>query len=278
MIKAILKILVFFLIILLAGYFAIVYSEGGYGKKEPVHLSLKDNPVPLLFAHRGVVGKYPENSMEAIELAKKYGFKGLEIDIRKTSDNTLILFHDENAKRLLGIDTTIASMTYDQIRQHDLLIGEDTSTSRVPALDQVIMSYKEDFIYYFDMKLGSITAVDELIHLIWANDIPKRVIVASPSFLVILYIEYHYPAINTAMEGFNSGNEWAWSLIPKNLKPDFLSGFAAKVDEKHVEWLKEKDLHQTRIVYGVDSTNYMQMQNLGISNMIIDYFPSLLIP
>ena len=275
MIKSLLKFILISVIILALAYFAFAYIEGGFGRKQPVVLPLKDQESQLLFAHRGVVGKFPENSREAIEEARKLKFPGLEIDIRKSADQQFILFHDGDAKRLLGRDTLINALTLNEIRQYFLLKDGDTTQSKVFTLKEMLDQYNDDFIYYFDMKLGNLNDVDELVQLIWSYDISKHVILASPSFFIVLYVEYHYPAIQTAMEGFNSGNEWVWNLIPKKLKPDFLSGTSKKVDEKHIEWLQSHDLLNSRIVYGIDSTNYQTMQKLGIKKMIIDYWPEL---
>jgi hypothetical protein len=107
------------------------------------------------------------------------------------------------------------------------------------------------------------------------EDIHESVIVASPSFLISLYIKFHYPSIYTAMEGFDAGKEWVYRLIPRDLRPDFLSGFSSKVTNNHVEWLNKTGLLSNRIVYGVDSADYHDMVNLGIKNMIIDYFSTL---
>ena len=279
MIKSILKFIFIFILFLILIYLAFAFIEGGFGKKPALILPVKNEVSPLLFAHRGVTLDYPENSLEAIEEAKRKGFKGLEVDIRETADNQFILFHDGTAGRLLGVDTTIVSMNLSEVRNYFLLFpGKNPSESKVMTLREMLDEYKEDFVFYFDMKLGNINDVDELIHLIWSYDISKNVIVASPSFLVMLYIEYNYPAINTALEGFNAGNEWTWYLIPKKLKPDFLSGFARGIDSKHIEWLVKNDLLANRIVYGVDSTNYQAMLDFGINNMIIDSFHSLEVP
>jgi glycerophosphoryl diester phosphodiesterase len=277
MIKSLLKILLFLILLLVIAYFAFAYIEGGFGKKPPLTLPLKDPEAILLFAHRGVVGKYPENSREAIEEARKLKYTGLEIDIRKSADQQFILFHDGDASRLLGQDTLINALTIDEIRQYYLLKEGDTTKSKVITLKEMLDQYNDDFIYYFDMKLGNLNDVDDLVQLIWSYDISKNVILASPSFLVVLYVEYNYPAIHTAMEGFNSGNEWVYGMIPKKLKPDFLSGTARKVDEKHIEWLKEHELLDSRIVYGVDSSNYQAMIDMGVKKMIIDYWPELLL-
>jgi len=275
MLKSILKAFLIIIILIILAYCALVYILGGYGPKDPVALPLKSQDSLLLFAHRGVTEKFPENSREAIEQARKLKFKGLEVDIRKSADNQFILFHDENAQRLIGVDTGIYYLTTAQIKTYNLLFEGDTSKSAVLTLPEMLDENRNDFIIYLDMKLKGIHAVDELVHLIWTYDLSRKVILANVNPLVIFYVEYNYPAINTALEGFDSGKEWMWRLMPKNLKPDFLSGFASKVDEKHVEWLKKKDLLGSRIVYGVDSTNYQAMVDLGVKKIIVDSWKKL---
>ncbi len=48
----------------------------------------------LLIAHRGAERIISENTIESILLAFKYGATHAEIDIRKTKDGKLVLFHD----------------------------------------------------------------------------------------------------------------------------------------------------------------------------------------
>jgi glycerophosphoryl diester phosphodiesterase len=278
MIRSLLKYIVFLVLILVLIYIIIILYEGGFGQRIPVILPVKYQDAALLFAHRGVTVNDPENSREAIEQARSKGFKGLEVDIRRSADKEFILFHDEHAKRLLRQENKIADMTLGQIREYKLLTDHGTSSGIVLTLDEMLDEYSDDFIIYIDMKLGGLADVRDLISVLQAHELSRTVIVASPSLLVILYIEFNFPAIQTAMEGFNAGNEWAWHLIPRNLKPDFLSGFASKVNTVHIEWLNKHGLVMNRIVYGVDSTNYQSMLDLGLKNMIIDYYPALPLP
>lgn len=273
--KTLLKILLLLLVLVLVAYVAVAFIAGGFGPKPANALTLKNAGSQILFAHRGIAGTFPENSREAIALAKKKGFKGLEVDIRKSADNEFIVFHDENCNRLLGVNVNVADLTVAQIRKFNLLVGKDTSSSYVLTLKELLDEFKGDFTFYFDFKLKNVNDADELVYLIETYDLSRSVILASTSAPVIFHLEYHYPAILTALEGFDSGKEWMYFFIPKNLKPDYLSGFASKVDDKHISWLKEKELLQSRIVYGVDSSNYQQVVDLGIKNMILDYFPAL---
>ena len=66
----------------------------------------------LILGHRGVTtGEVNENTIDAFQLAKERGTSGIETDIRKTKDGTLILFHDASIERKLVKDLTYKQIT-----------------------------------------------------------------------------------------------------------------------------------------------------------------------
>ncbi|MGZ6005431.1 MAG: glycerophosphodiester phosphodiesterase, partial [Candidatus Saccharimonadales bacterium] len=52
-----------------------------------------------IMGHRGAAGLELENSAAGIEKAIELGVDFIEIDVRKTHDNQLILCHDDNFGR-----------------------------------------------------------------------------------------------------------------------------------------------------------------------------------
>jgi len=272
------KILFSIFIILLIAYFSFMMIGGGYDKNPLNIRAMNEKTSPFLFAHRGVTADFPENSREAVEQAKIKDFKGLEVDIRKSSDNEFVIFHDEDCNRLLGIDGEINDLNVVQIKEHKLLFNNAETESYVMTLNELLDDYKDDFIIYFDMKLKSIDDVDDLVRVIRTYDIARSSIIASTNGFIVFYIEYKYPEINTSLEGFNSGKEWIYYLYPKNFKPDFLASFAGKVNDRHIAWLKKRDLIPCRIVYNVDAANYQQVTMIGLKNLIIDWDSTLQVP
>jgi glycerophosphoryl diester phosphodiesterase len=268
------KLLKPFLIILtvaVAIFLVIVFLFGGFGYKAGVAVFTDPADSLVLFAHRGVVGKFPENSLESIGEAKKLGFRAVELDLRKSAGGDFILFHDVDCKRMLGTNFEIQDVPTIDLKTFPFIRNGKATTWLVPTLKEVLDRHHTDFIFYFDMKLTGFKEADQIVEIIRKYGIEKKVIVASADALFAIYIEYKYPEISTALEGLNAGKEWSYTLIPKNLKPDFLSGFLNRIDEKHIQWLKERNLLKRRIVYGVDSSNYIAAKNMGIRNMILDY-------
>jgi glycerophosphoryl diester phosphodiesterase len=76
----------------------------------------------LILAHRGLVTEYQENTLPAIQSAIDNLYcDGTEFDVFLTKDNKVVLFHDENLKRLTGIDRSIYEMTWDDLKTIQIL-------------------------------------------------------------------------------------------------------------------------------------------------------------
>lgn len=86
------------------------------------------------YAHRGLHGgNDPENSMAAFENAVGYGC-GIELDVRLSSDGEVVVFHDDNLKRMCGFDRRVDTLTAAQLARVPLLKGDQT----VPRLKDVL--------------------------------------------------------------------------------------------------------------------------------------------
>jgi len=267
----IIKALLIAITALVVAYLAFAFSLGGFGDKPLKSLFPDPADSTILFAHRGVIEKYPENSMESISKAKRLGFRAVEFDLRKSADDDFILFHDPETDRMLGTEQNIDDIFPSELNDLPLIQNGKPGKYFIPTLEEVLDQHSADFIFYFDMKLSGFKEADQIVEIIRKYNIENRVIVASADALFVFYVELKYPEIITALEGFNAGKEWIYPLIPKNLRPDFLSGFLSRIDENHVEWLRNKGLLSRRIVYGVDSSNYLSAKSLGIKHMILDY-------
>lgn len=74
-----------------------------------------------LIAHRGLHNDMiPENSITAFKEAIKYNYI-IELDVHILKDNNVVVFHDDNLRRLTGINKKIKDTTYDEIKNLKLL-------------------------------------------------------------------------------------------------------------------------------------------------------------
>ncbi len=91
---------------------------------------LKINPI----LHRGGYNNNCiENTIEAIKEAMKLSCP-IEIDVRVTKNNTVILFHDNNLKRLFGIDKYYYDITNEDIGK----LKYKNSNSKIATLKEVL--------------------------------------------------------------------------------------------------------------------------------------------
>lgn len=85
-------------------------------------------------AHRGLHNdKFPENSIGAFKNAMEHGF-AIELDVRLLKDNTAVIFHDSNLKRMCGVDKNISDITIDELRALSLSGSKFT----IPTLSEVL--------------------------------------------------------------------------------------------------------------------------------------------
>jgi glycerophosphoryl diester phosphodiesterase len=86
-------------------------------------------------AHRGIFDniKVPENSIASFKKTLKYNYS-IELDIQLTKDNMVIVFHDENLKRMTGLDKLVKDTYYEEIKTLHLL----NTKEYIPTLDEVL--------------------------------------------------------------------------------------------------------------------------------------------
>jgi len=66
---------------------------------------------PVLVAHRGYSGRYPENTLLAYQAAYQHGARYMELDLQMTADRVPVLHHDVSLKRMGGIDIDVRDIT-----------------------------------------------------------------------------------------------------------------------------------------------------------------------
>ena len=69
-----------------------------------------------MIAHRGVSGLEKENTCAAFVAAGVKTYYGIETDVHVTADGEYFIFHDDNMKRIAGVDMDIERSTAEQLR------------------------------------------------------------------------------------------------------------------------------------------------------------------
>ncbi len=90
----------------------------------------------LPFAHRGLFDNkslIPENTVGAFKAAIEAGY-GIELDVGLTSDNKVVVFHDDDLQRLCGSSLVLNHASWEDLRTFKVLQSQE----RIPLLRDVL--------------------------------------------------------------------------------------------------------------------------------------------
>ncbi|MCP4253659.1 MAG: hypothetical protein GY775_09665 [Candidatus Scalindua sp.] len=99
----------------------------------------------MVVARHGTLENTPENTIVAFERTADIGIRGLEVDVRKTSDDKLVLMHDATIDRTTNGKGYVSQLTYEEIKLYDAgsWKSEEFAGERVPLLSDVLQIAKE---------------------------------------------------------------------------------------------------------------------------------------
>lgn len=102
---------------------------------------------PLLFAHRGVSAHETENTIAAFERARRDGADGVELDVLRCGSGEVVVFHDDDLRRLAGRPGRVRELTLRELRAVRLLAGGE-----IPTLDEALDAIGDDLIVNVELK------------------------------------------------------------------------------------------------------------------------------
>ncbi len=94
-----------------------------------------------MIAHRGLSGLKMENTLPAFEEAGKRSYYGIETDVHVTKDGKFIITHDDDLKRIAGLDLVIEETTFEELRALRFKDINGTSEEKnlyLPSLEEYI--------------------------------------------------------------------------------------------------------------------------------------------
>lgn len=111
----------------------------------------------IFIAHRGLYNeKIGENTISAFDNAFNFGYEGIELDVRKTKDNKIVVIHDSFISRVSNGFGLVKNMSYLKLLKYNF--GKSYK-ERIPLLKEVINRYKNKIIL---IELKEYIKVEEL--------------------------------------------------------------------------------------------------------------------
>lgn len=118
----------------------------------------------LVLGHRGAPLKEKENTIASFKRAIRDGADGVELDVRATKDNELVVSHDNSLMRVYGENILVESSAYSEIKKRVPLI---------PTLSEVFDALGP---VYYDIEIKAdqpLTYPKEVVKLLW-KELEKR--------------------------------------------------------------------------------------------------------
>jgi len=87
----------------------------------------------LKIGHRGARAYEPENTLRSFKKALEIGVDAVELDVRKTKDNQLVVIHDADVKRTTDGKGLVSELTLEEIKEFSAEKGE-----KIPTLKETL--------------------------------------------------------------------------------------------------------------------------------------------
>ncbi len=91
------------------------------------------------YAHRGASEYCPENTMLSFYTGLYMGANGIETDVRRTKDGTLVLFHDDTLTRVTGEEGAAEDFTFDELLQFN--VTKDGLSDKIVRFEDFLKAF-----------------------------------------------------------------------------------------------------------------------------------------
>ena len=183
--------------------------------------------------HRGFYDndKIIENTIKSFKKANSLGHP-YELDVRLTKDEKVVVFHDDNLKRLGKTNKKVSDMTYDEIKSIKLL-GVDT----IPLFEDVLkLDNKYGLMIEIKNEDDNRVLEDKVLKLLSKYDKPYAII--SFNKKTLKYIRHNNSNI---ILGYLIGRKKkpldrvSNKVFINSFKPDFISVNKTELDYKYIK-------------------------------------------
>lgn len=234
---------------------------------------------PLIIAHRGSSGIYPENTHLSYQKAAEEGAKWLEIDVQFTRDQIPVIIHDHSLKRVAEVKKTINELTYKEILDLDIgrWKGEAFAGEKIMSLHECLETYTDTFFINVELKTESIYNGEHLfekkvLEVIKFLNVESKIFISSFSQKALQFIHEVNPDLTLATL------YWKPYFSPDQNPIDLInttgaSLFHCSIKQLNREWMKQLNEHHIPVnVYTVNTEKQLDKAiSLGVTALFTDF-------
>lgn len=162
---------------------------------------------PLVQAHRGYSGRYPENTLLAFEKAVEAGVHQIELDIRAAKDGTVFVLHDAKVDRTTDGIGSLHELTAQEVKALDAgaWYAPQFRGERIPTLAETLDALKDRVRINIEVKVDRApmevarTAIERALEEVNARAMFDQVVFSSFSLDALYWVKRLHPQASIAL-------------------------------------------------------------------------------
>ncbi len=126
----------------------------------------------LKVGHRGARAYEPENTLRSFKKAIELCVDAVELDVRKTKDNQLVVIHDADVKRTTNGEGLVSELTLKEIKN----LATDKN-AQIPTLKETLDFLDKKVKVFVELKEAGLE--EEVLALVHKKGLEKNVVIVS---------------------------------------------------------------------------------------------------
>ncbi|NOI70885.1 glycerophosphodiester phosphodiesterase family protein [Vibrio owensii] len=229
----------------------------------------------LLIGHRGVAGKFPENTKVSVQAAIDLGLNWVEVDVQPTKDNVLVVCHDHTVNRCSNGKGRVDQMTLSELKALDFgrWFSDEFANESIMTLSELLeLAAENDLNLNIEVKVDHHSAND-VAHMVAQTlldgPLPKeRILLSSFSHDVIRALHKH-------CEGYRLGVLSEFFTRKDRLLLEEVDAYSCNLN---INWVRSRQINKLQqagykvMCYTVNNPN--KLKHLPILDGIFSDHPS----
>ena len=228
-----------------------------------------------VIAHRGASAYYPENTLPSFEGAIAMGADMVELDVQLSSDNEVVVFHDEKISRCTDGRGKIADHTLAKLKKLDAGSWYDKKfkNARIPTLAEVLGVCKNKIAVNIEIKTEAVGKMffggieEECLKIVEQAGMRKHVVFSSFDPRAIMHLKQIDDTVTVAVlfEKKHYGSKLPSDII-ESVGADTFNCSCAEFNKTWLANIKSNNIPVN--IYTVnDEKNMKRFINMGVNGI-----------
>jgi len=231
-----------------------------------ISFSCKEKSNLLIIGHRGAKGYVAENTIPSVKYAIDLGANGVEIDIFRCKSGEIVVFHDNNLKKLLNKNLCIEDLYLKKIKSFRI-----ENKYSIPTLEEILSLELDDLILNIELK-GKGTAIPtiEILRKYFKNKLLKEenILISSFDWDELLIFRSKSQKIPIAV--LIDGNPLIALKFAEKVKAVAINSDYRFLNKSNVDLINSKGYKLFPYTVN-DEDQMMKLISLGVDGIITDY-------